>query len=215
MKNKLMNNCLLSGAVLFLFSCATPGKKTGIGAGTGAAIGAIAGAVIGHQSGKRDKGALIGGAVGAAIGGGVGNYLDKQAQELARIAEVKRTEQGIVARLKGDILFDTNKDSLQSTGLNNVSEIGRIIARYPQDQLKVYGYTDSTGADSYNLDLSQRRAQSVVNQLVNAGVPMSSIVVKQGKGESNPIADNSTSYGRQQNRRVEIEITVPEFNNQG
>src|SRR5688500_7423738 len=98
---------LVSLAGLILVGCTQPGKRTAIGAGSGAAAGAGIGAILGHQSGNKGKGAAIGAAAGAAIGTIIGNRLDKQAQELERIAETKRTEDGIITKLKNDLLFDT------------------------------------------------------------------------------------------------------------
>ena len=89
---------------LVLSACTTPGKRTAIGAGAGAATGAIAGAVIAHNTGgKAESGAIYGALAGAALGGGIGNYLDKQAKELAAIADVTRAEDGsIIVTLKNE-----------------------------------------------------------------------------------------------------------------
>src|SRR5262245_34358552 len=97
---------LTFAAALVMGGCAKPGKRTAVGAGTGAAAGAAVGGVIGHQSKHAGRGAAIGAAAGAVLGGGIGNYLDKQAKELAEVAETRRTEEGIVTTLKNSILFD-------------------------------------------------------------------------------------------------------------
>ena len=193
--------------ILSLGACSSH-ENTAYGTGIGAVAGAGIGAIIGHQSGNRDKGALIGGILGAGIGAGVGNYLDRQAAELAKIAETKRTEHGIITKLKGDLLFDSNSAALKSNGQNNVRQIASIIKKYPKDRLFVVGHTDSQGGDGYNMTLSNKRAKSVVDHLVAGGVPRSTIQYS-GRGESDPVADNSSATGRSQNRRVEIEITVP------
>src|SRR5437588_12181704 len=86
-----------------LGGCATPGKRTAIGAGGGAAVGAGVGAIAGGW-----KGAVIGAAVGGLAAGAVGNYLDKQAQELKEVAETKRTKDGILVDLKSKLLFTTD-----------------------------------------------------------------------------------------------------------
>lgn len=98
----------------FVFGCATENKNTAKGTGIGAALGGVVGAVIGHQTGRRNEGALIGAALGAGIGAYAGRRMDKQAKELEKIAETKRTEQGLVAKLKSDILFDSGKADLKS-----------------------------------------------------------------------------------------------------
>ena len=92
---------------LLISACTTPGKRTAIGAAGGAAIGAAAGAIISHSTGgKSGTGALIGGLAGLTAGGALGNYYDKQAKELAAIADVVKGQNGIQVFLKNDILFD-------------------------------------------------------------------------------------------------------------
>jgi outer membrane protein OmpA-like peptidoglycan-associated protein len=194
---------------LLTTACTSPGKKTAIGAGAGAVAGGLLGAVIGHQTGNRAGGALIGAAAGGLLGGTVGNRLDKQAKELEKVAETKRTEQGILTKLKSDILFDTGKDQLKPAANTNISEMANILKKYPENVLTVKGYTDSTGSDAVNQPLSQRRADAVKNQLVASGVP-GQTVTSMGMGSTNPIGDNKTATGRSTNRRVEVEITVDE-----
>lgn len=213
-----MKNCLLSClmksflafTMIFSFGCATsPGEKTAIGAGVGAAVGAGLGAVIGHRTGKKGEGALIGAAVGGVFGGLAGNSLDKQAKELEKIAETRRTDEGIVTRLKGDILFASGKDTVRSEAKNNLNQIAEIIRKYPEDRLRIIGHTDSDGSDALNAELSQKRADAVKYQLILGGVPAEYITTV-GMGESQPVASNKTADGKQLNRRVEIEITVDE-----
>lgn len=193
--------------VLVLSGCESAGKKTAVGAGVGAAAGAALGAVIGHQTGNRGKGALIGAALGAGIGGAVGNRMDKQAKELEKIAETRRTEQGIITKLKSDILFDSGKSDLKNS--TNLQQMAAIIKKYPENVLTVKGYTDSTGSVSTNKALSEQRANAVKGQLVSGGVPADTISTV-GMGPENPVGDNKTAAGRSANRRVEIEITVDE-----
>ena len=195
---------------LSLISCATGDRKnTAKGAGIGAVAGAGIGAILGHQSGNRDKGAMMGAAFGGLLGAGVGNYLDKQAKELAEIAETKRTEKGIITNLKGDILFASGKYYLKPEAKTNIIKIGKIIAKYPEDRVKVIGHTDSQGANEMNANLSKKRARVVYNQLIQSGVPSEHVQII-GMGEMRPIASNATPEGRSKNRRVEIEITVDE-----
>lgn len=201
--------CVFLVTSLALGACTSPGKKTAIGAGAGAAAGAAAGAIVGHQSGNRGKGALIGAAVGALAGGGIGNYLDKQTKELEAVAETKRTDHGIVTKLKGDILFDSGAATLKPAAKDQVSKLGEIIKKYPEDKLVIVGHTDSQGKAEANKALSEQRGQAVMLQLVTTGVPKESITVV-GMGSSQPVGDNKTAEGRSQNRRVEIQITVDE-----
>lgn len=200
--------CVLTLAVAAA-GCESAGKRTAVGAGAGAAVGAGVGAIIGHQSGNRGAGALIGAALGGGIGGVVGNRMDKQAKELEKIAETKRTEQGLVTKLKSDILFDSGHAELKPTATNNLSQMAAIIKKYPENVLTIRGYTDSTGSAKINKDLSEKRAGAVREELVKGGVPSNTISVV-GMGPENPIGDNKSAAGRAQNRRVEVEITVDE-----
>jgi outer membrane protein OmpA-like peptidoglycan-associated protein len=205
-----MNRTLVFGTLagaLALGGCTTPGKRTAIGTGAGAAAGAGAGAIIGHQVGDQGKGAMIGAAVGAVLGGSIGNRLDKQAKELAQIAETKRTEEGILTKLKNDLLFDTGSADLKSAAQQNITQIANIIKQYPEDHVTVVGYTDSVGSDSYNQQLSERRARAVKLALVSNGVPATAVEAM-GQGESNPVSPNDTEAGRSKNRRVELNISV-------
>ena len=180
-----------------------------MGAGIGAAAGAAAGAIIGHQSGNRGKGAAIGAALGGGVGAAYGYKLDKQAKELEQYAETKRTEDGIVTKLKGDITFPTGSPTVKSTAQTNIAKISGILKKYPQNRITVVGHTDSTGSDSRNQELSEQRARAVKAIMVTKGVPAKHISTV-GAGESSPVADNSTKSGRAQNRRVELQITMEE-----
>lgn len=204
MKNQILGALALV-ALTFTLGCTTPGKRTAIGAGAGAAVGAGLGAIIGHQSGSGGNGALIGAALGGALGGTIGNRMDKQAKELEAIAETRRTDEGIVTKLKSDILFDTNKAALKNTG--DINQMGAIIKKYPENVLTIKGYTDNTGTAKINAPLSEKRADAVKGQLIASGVPADAISTV-GMGDASPIGDNKTATGRAQNRRVEIEITA-------
>ncbi len=184
-------------------ACATPGKDTAIGAGGGAAVGAGVGALAGGW-----KGAAIGAGAGALVGGAVGNYLDKQAAELAQVAETKRTRDGILVKLKSDLLFDTGSAVLKPDAIDEVGKLGDILAKYPDDRIKIEGHTDSTGSTAFNEELSQRRADAVREVLKSRGVRDAQMLVL-GMGKADPVADNGSAAGRAQNRRVELKIDVP------
>ena len=198
-------------ASLFIAStgCESAGKKTAMGAGIGAAAGGVAGAIIGHQTGNRAQGALVGAMLGGAVGGIAGNRLDKQAKELEKIAETKRTENGIISKLKSDILFDTGKSDLKPAASSNITQMAGILKKYPENIITVKGYTDNTGSAAVNEKLSQERANAVKNQLISGGVPANTVSIV-GMGPANPLSDNKTKEGRAQNRRVEVEITIDE-----
>ncbi len=189
--------------VLLVAGCATAGRDTAIGAGVGGAAGAGIGALIGGK-----KGALIGLGVGALAGGSVGLYLDKQRKELERVAQVKKTENGLLVQMKNDILFDTGSDGVKAEGVGELSKVGDILAKYSDDRVQIAGHTDSTGDAKKNQELSERRATAVKTVLVSRGVKEEQISV-QGFGETKPVADNSTAEGRAKNRRVELHIDVP------
>ncbi|HET7753450.1 MAG TPA: glycine zipper domain-containing protein, partial [Anaeromyxobacteraceae bacterium] len=122
---------------LALGACGTAGKRTAIGGVGGAAGGAGIGALIGGK-----KGALIGAGVGALAGGSVGLYLDKQAKELEQVAETKRTENGVLVEMKGDILFDSGSAALKPDAIERLTQVGDILAKYSDDRVRVEGHTD-------------------------------------------------------------------------
>ncbi len=208
---KLLLVTLVSGSLIAggLVGCESAGKKTAIGAGIGAAAGAALGTIVGGQQGDKKKGALVGAALGAAMGGVIGNRLDKQAKELEKVAETKRTEQGIVTKLKSDILFDTGKADLKPAAITNITKLAEILKKYPENVITVKGYTDSQGSDEINKTLSEKRASAVKDYLAKGGVPDTTLSTV-GMGKENPVADNTSTEGRSKNRRVEIEITVDE-----
>ena len=201
---------------VFAFACASgtddPNRKTKRGAAIGAVAGAVAGAVIGNQSGNNRTGAVVGGAVGAGVGAAIGRRMDKQEQELRQIegVEVTRPSEGeINVRLANNILFDTDSSNLRSASRTTLNELARNFAQYPDNVITVEGHTDSTGTDQYNQRLSERRASSVADYLIDSGVPSSAITVF-GYGELRPASTNDTVEGRQLNRRVEIHIRARE-----
>lgn len=206
--NKL-SSLIMTGALALTLGCESAGKKTAAGAGIGAVAGGVAGAIIGHQTGNRAQGAAIGALFGAGVGGIIGNRLDKQAKELEKIAETKRTENGIISKLKSDILFDTGKSDLKPAASSNLSQMAGILKKYPENVITVKGYTDDQGSAAINEKLSQARANAVKGQLIAGGVPADTVSIV-GMGPASPIADNKTKEGRAQNRRVEVEITVDE-----
>ncbi len=183
--------------------CATAGRDTAIGAGVGGAAGAGVGDLLGGG-----KGALIGLGVGALAGGSVGLYLDKQRKDLEKVAEVKKTENGLLVQMQGDILFDTGSAVLKPSAVEQVSKVGDILAKYADDRVRVEGHTDSTGGKTANEELSLRRADAVKRVLTSRGVQEKQILVL-GLGATRPVADNGTAAGRAKNRRVELHIDVP------
>ncbi len=179
-------------------------KKTAIGTGAGAAVGAGVGALFGEE-----KGALIGGIIGAGLGGYAGSRMDKQAKELEKIAETRRTDQGLITKLKSDITFTTGEAILRGQARTHLREMSAIMKKYPENVLTIKGFTDDTGTSKINQKLSADRAQAVKKALVEDGLP-DNVITTMGLGPAYPVATNDSPDGRAQNRRVEIEINVDE-----
>ncbi|MBW1989436.1 MAG: OmpA family protein [Deltaproteobacteria bacterium] len=204
------NHLLAVGIVLLsvslVFGCAQQ-SKTAKGAGIGAATGAAAGAIIGSTQGEVGKGAVIGGLLGAGIGAGIGKYLDEQEKELKKVpdATVQRQEDRLVVTMQNSILFDTDSAAINPGSYDTLTQIAGVLKKYPRSEIIVKGYTDATGSERYNQQLSERRADAVENFLIAQGVSGGRITAI-GFGESMPVASNETEAGRQANRRVELEI---------
>ena len=199
---------LLLVSVLFaVYGCASM-SRTQKGAATGAAAGGAIGAVIGHQTGNTALGAIIGAAVGGAAGAYIGNYMDKQAEEIERDiegAKVERIGEGIKITFDSGIMFDVDKSTLRPEAEKNLAELASILNKYADTDILIEGHTDATGSEDYNLELSRRRAQAVANYLAGREVSATRFTIM-GYGETQPVADNTTADGRQQNRRVDIAI---------
>ena len=182
---------------------ATRRDKTAKGAGIGAAAGA-AGAVL---AGKRQADEILAGAaIGAAVGAGVGVYMDAQEEKLARIpgTTVERvSDDTLLLRFDSDVLFAVDSAALTGGARATLEEVGGVINQYDKTAVVVQGHTDSTGSEQHNQELSDRRANSVRGYLVDRGVDDARIAAI-GYGETYPVADNDTTAGRQQNRRVTI-----------
>jgi outer membrane protein OmpA-like peptidoglycan-associated protein len=210
--------------VAFLTACENTksvfGDKRTQGALLGGAIGAGTGAIIGSQTGHTGAGTAIGAGVGALTGAIIGHVLEKQEQELKRIeAESYRRDQelqdmivrrnaetqALVVTLAGDFLFDTDSSTLKPGAYTKLNKIAGVLTSDPSTQIVVKGHTDSRGSEGYNMQLSQRRADSVKNALIQAGVSPARISPV-GYGESQPLVSENSPAAWQQNRRVEIEV---------
>jgi outer membrane protein OmpA-like peptidoglycan-associated protein len=135
---------------------------------------------------------------------------DQANQETARVqAELDAlkatpTPRGLVLTL-GDVLFDTGRAELKSGAGRKLDQLSQFLVEHPDRRVQIDGFTDSIGTDSYNEDLSQRRADAVKAALINRGVEPSRIGTE-GYGKAYPVATNNDSGGRQLNRRVEVVI---------
>ncbi|MDE1166025.1 MAG: OmpA family protein [Pseudomonas sp.] len=130
---------------------------------------------------------------------------DAQIKQLQESLNAKQTDRGTLVTF-GDVLFDLNKAELKNSGMMNVNKLAQFLQENPDRKVIVEGYTDSTGATSYNQSLSERRANSVRMALVKMGVDPAR-VVSQGYGKEYPVADNGSVSGRAMNRRVEVTIS--------
>ena len=127
--------------------------------------------------------------------------LQSQLNEL----NAQQTDRGVVVTL-GDVLFDTNKAQLKSGGVRAVQKLADVLKQNPQRKIFVEGFTDSRGSDSYNQDLSERRANAVRDTLLGMGISGDRIATR-GYGKNFPVASNDSDAGQQLNRRVEIVIS--------
>ena len=195
----------LLSATLVFSGCGNMNNTTKgglIGGGGGAALGAIIGGIAGHG-----KGAAIGAAVGAAVGTGagvlIGKKMDKAAAEAAQIqgAQVEQVTdnnglQAVKVTFDSGILFNTGNASLSPQAKSALSKFANNVLNQNRGMdVSIYGYTDN---------LSQERAQSVASYLLSCGASTSQIKSVEGLGQADPIANNDTAEGRQQNRRVEV-----------
>lgn len=189
-------------------------NKTQRGVAIGAAGGAILGGVLGNNVGKGGNGALgavLGGVIGGVAGGVIGNKMDKQAREIDNAlpgADVVRVGEGIKLVLgENAVRFDFNKSTLTAQAKTNLDKLVKVFGDYPDTNIVIYGYTDSSGADDYNLKLSEQRAAAVKSYLSKKGISAARFTTT-GMGEADPIESNETDAGRSKNRRVEFAITA-------
>ena len=150
---------------------------------------------------------------GAAIGTGaiIGNRMDKakkQAEQVQNAQVESVTDKNGFSAVKvtfdSGILFATNKADLSASAKNSLAQFANVLNSNRDCDVTIIGHTDNTGSDAINQPLSVNRANSVSNYLKSCGVQASQIKSVEGQGSTNPVADNSTAAGRQQNRRVEV-----------
>jgi outer membrane protein OmpA-like peptidoglycan-associated protein len=180
------------------------------GALIGAAAGAVVGLITGDDAVERRQRALIGAGVGALAGGSVGYYQDRQEMQLRAELEgtgvsVARNGDQITLNMPGNVTFATDSSDLNPAFFDVLNSVGKVLTEFDKTIVEVAGHTDSTGSESYNLALSERRAASVNRYLQAQGINAQRII-QVGVGELRPVADNSTAEGRQANRRVEITL---------
>jgi outer membrane protein OmpA-like peptidoglycan-associated protein len=126
-------------------------------------------------------------------------------EQLNKIIQTRDSARGLIVSMS-DVLFDTGKYSLKPGAREKLAKVAGILLAYPGLNIEVGGYTDNVGGDQMNQTLSENRAGSVRNYLVEQGVANSSVSAK-GFGNTLPVASNDSSAGRQQNRRVELLVS--------
>jgi len=208
-----MKNKIVVGILIIAFLAAALGCAGMSDTQKGAAIGAGAGGIIGGIIARNTPvGILIGAVIGGGTGAIIGNYMDKQAAEIQRDiagAKVERIGEGIKITFNSGLLFDVDKATLKPKTRTELNELAGILNKYPDTHILLAGYTDSTGREEYNMQLSRRRAQSVADNLMFRGVESGRFTVE-GFGPAEPMASNDTPEGRAQNRRVEVAIWANE-----
>lgn len=206
----------LTSAVLS--GCTTLEAYTGETQVSGASKGAIAGGLIGAVIGaatapkeERAKRAIIGAGIGGVAGGGVGYYMDQQEKELrdelvGTGVQVERTEEGqIDLIMPGNITFEVNSADVADSFVPTLQSVAKVLKEYENTLVTISGHTDSSGSEDYNQLLSEQRATSVANIVLQQGIVVERVAAA-GYGELRPIASNDTPEGRAENRRVEITL---------
>ena len=213
MRNQMIVLAVASG--IALTGCAVD-PSTGQQRINKSAIGALAGAAGGATISKATGGSKTGrdAAIGAALGAGVGYYMERQARQLEQQmagtgVTVKPNANGnIDLVMPGSITFSFDDATLNNSFKPTLNKLASTMNEYNQNTVTIAGHTDSRGDDSYNMRLSRDRAYAVANYLTARGVASNRINVV-AYGESRPVGDNNSEYGRQQNRRVELTVNAP------
>ena len=210
--SKISTVIILIALSSFIISGCSQWSNTAKGAVIGGGGGAAVGAVIGKTLGNTAAGAIAGAAVGGTVGAIIGRNMDKKAEELERRldgATIQRVEEGIAVSFDSGLLFDFDSATLRSNARENLQELARVMGEDEDTNLMIVGHTDSIGDADYNRGLSERRAQSAARFIISQGIASSRVQIE-GMGENEPIADNETEAGRQENRRVEVAIFASE-----
>jgi len=213
-RSRIFISSLAAVSLLGVSACVTDpntgeryASRTAIGGVAGAGLGYLLGGLLGGKTAR-----IVGAGIGGVAGGVVGAQMDQQIRELEEATagtgvDVSETPEGdgILVNLP-DVTFAVDSATITPAFQTALDSVAQSMIQYPNSLIDVMGHTDSTGSESYNLDLSRRRAEAVANYLVSRGVSRARIETT-GYGEQYSIADNSTAEGRAQNRRVEIRIT--------
>lgn len=216
--SKLQFTTLSLLAALGLSACQTTNPYTGdpqtsratSGAVIGGLIGAGLGSLTGSGSTDRRQKAMVGAGIGALAGGLIGDYMDQQEAELRRHLQgtgvsVTRAGNELILNMPGDVTFATDSSTISEQFKNTLGGVGIILRKYKRTMVDITGHTDNVGELNYNYALSERRARSVAGYLQGQGVLAQRMLIH-GRGPDQPVASNDTAAGRQQNRRVTIQL---------
>lgn len=194
-------------------------NNTQKGAVIGTGGGALVGALVGKLAGNAAVGAALGAAVGAGTGAIIGKHMDKvkaqaAAVDNAQVQEVTDSNglQAVKVTFDSGILFATGGSDLSVSAKNSLSKFASVLKNNIDCDVAIYGHTDNQGwknstaeqSIQKNQTLSEQRANAVSSYLTSLGVSTTQIKTVEGQGQTNPVADNSTAAGQQQNRRVEV-----------
>lgn len=205
MKTRMLALTLMTAALATGCANQSQTNQTATGAGTGAVVGGILGNIIGGNT----RGTVTGAAIGAALGGTVGYNWGKIRGDVAKDtagtgAEITEQQDGsLKVNIPSSVSFDTNSYAVKPTFRGVLDNLSQTLNKYPELNAHIVGHTDNVGSAAYNQTLSQERATSVLNYLADQGVNRTRMSAE-GRGLTQPIADNATEAGRAQNRRVEI-----------
>jgi outer membrane protein OmpA-like peptidoglycan-associated protein len=192
-------------------------NNTQRGSAIGVAGGAIIGGILGNNigdGGNSALGAIVGAVVGGASGAYIGNRMDEQATKIQNEipgAEVVRVGEGIAVTFDENscVYFATNQSNINNESEKSLNKLVEIFKEYPKTNIVVEGHTDSTGSETYNMELSKKRSMSVTDFLIKNGIDSNRLITK-WFGEEQPKHTNETPEGRAKNRRVEIAIVANE-----
>jgi outer membrane protein OmpA-like peptidoglycan-associated protein len=199
--------CLLTACVTDPYTGEQKVSKAVTGAVIGGATGAAIGAATGGDRGER---AAIGAAAGVLAGGAVGAYMDHQESKLREQLQgtgvsVTRAGDDLILNMPGNITFQVDQSDIRADFYDVLNSVVLVVKEFDKTNIQVSGYTDSTGSDRYNQELSERRAASVGSYFASQGVASGRVRTK-GFGERYPVGDNGTPMGRERNRRVELKL---------
>lgn len=206
---------IFMASALALTACATDpvtGQAIYGNTARGAGIGALAGAVGGALAGGDDKrNVLVGAAVGALAGGAIGRYMDQQEADMRKAVAnsgigIQRVGDNIELVMPSDVTFARDSASLDNQFTPVLSKVAQSLNLYPKTTIDIVGHASTDGDAGHNMDLSQRRADSVRNYLQGAGV-LPARMATAGMGENQPlISPERSESDRSRNRRVQITL---------